>query len=56
VSLASELCLCARSLPTRPFAELVAAAAKAGFGSMTLWPNIWRHGHGSTESGTPAVH
>lgn len=43
MSLASELCFCAGSLPTRPFAELVQGAAKAGFDSMTLWPNIWRH-------------
>lgn len=43
MSLASELCFCAGSLPTRPFADLVSSAAKAGFDSMTLWPNIWRH-------------
>jgi len=33
----------AGSLPRTPFAELVPAAAAAGFGAITLWPNVWRH-------------
>ncbi len=30
-------------LPRTSFREQVAAAAKAGFAAMSIWPNIWRH-------------
>jgi sugar phosphate isomerase/epimerase len=30
-------------LARTPFRELVPAAASAGFASVTIWPNIWRH-------------
>lgn len=30
-------------LARTPFRELVPAAASAGFASLTIWPNIWRH-------------
>jgi sugar phosphate isomerase/epimerase len=33
----------AGSLARTPFREQVAAAATAGFGGITCWPNIWRH-------------
>lgn len=30
-------------LPTVSFRSLVEAVHRAGFGSLTLWPNVWRH-------------
>ena len=41
--IAMELCFFAGFLPRTPFTQLVPAAASAGFTSMTLWPNVWRH-------------
>jgi len=41
--LVEHLTFMAGSLPRTPFRTLVSAAAKAGYDSMTIWPNIWRH-------------
>ncbi len=41
--IAAPLTLMAGSLARTPFREQVAAAAAAGFGAMTGWPNVWRH-------------
>jgi sugar phosphate isomerase/epimerase len=39
---ASELVLYAGCLPATPFAELVAAAASAGFDAISVWPLVYR--------------
>ncbi len=33
----------AGSLPRTPFTRVVKAAAEAGYDSITIWPNVWRH-------------
>ena len=40
---AAPVTFMAGSLARTPFREQVAAAATAGFGGITCWPNIWRH-------------
>jgi len=46
LSIAERLTFMAGCLPRTPFRDLVEAAAQAGFDSMTLWPNVWRHALG----------
>jgi sugar phosphate isomerase/epimerase len=40
---AAPVTFMAGCLARTPFREQVAAAAAAGFGGITCWPNIWRH-------------
>jgi sugar phosphate isomerase/epimerase len=42
-SLIHQLTFMAGSLARTPFSEQVKAASAAGFDSLTIWPNIWRH-------------
>lgn len=41
--LANPLTFMAGCLARTPFRQQVEAAAQAGFGALTLWPNTWRH-------------
>ena len=41
--IADKITFMAGCLPRTPFRQLTECAAQAGFDSITLWPNIWRH-------------
>ena len=42
-SIAAQLTFMAGSLARTPFRQQVETAAAAGFDSISIWPNIWRH-------------
>lgn len=41
--IAKQLTFLAGCLPRTPFRTQVEAAAQAGFDSISIWPNVWRH-------------
>ncbi len=43
MTIAERMTFMSGSLARTPFRHQVAAAAAAGFDSVTIWPNVWRH-------------